>query len=73
MKNWVGIVVRKVIKSVSCVVMSVRVLVMCCMYSSSRVAFLLELQEKLGNGFKCFDSLDSLGKSSFILGSELWE
>ena len=30
MKNWVGIGVGKVIKSVSCVVMSVKVLVMCC-------------------------------------------
>ena len=28
--------------------------------------FLLKLQEKLGNGFECFDALDSLGKSSFI-------
>ena len=58
--------------------MSVRVLVMCCgsvqlIYSSSRAEFLLELQEKLGNGFERFDSLDSLGKLSFILGSELWE
>ena len=34
---------------------------------------MLKLQEKLGNGFKHFDALDSLGKSSFILGSELWE
>ena len=24
-------------------------------------------------GFEHFDALDSLGKSSFILGSELWE
>ena len=28
---------------------------------------------QLGNGFEHFDALDSLGKSSFILGSELWE
>ena len=35
--------------------------------------FLLKLQENLGNGFECFDALDSLGKSSFILGSELRE
>ena len=45
----------------------------CPIYSSSRADFLLELQEKLGNEFEHFDSLDSLGKSSFILGSELWE
>ena len=38
----------------------------CLAYSSSGADFLLELQEKLGNGFKHFNSLDSLGKSSFI-------
>ena len=36
-------------------------------YSNSRADFLLKLQEKRGNGF------ERLGKSSFILGSELWE
>ena len=41
--------------------------------SACRADFLLKLQEKLGNGFEHFDALDSLGKSSFILGSELWE
>ena len=30
MKNWVGIGIGKVMKGVSCVVMSVEVLVMCC-------------------------------------------
>ena len=44
---------------------------MCC--GISRGDFLLKLQENLGNGFQRFDALDSLGKSSFILGSELWE
>ena len=39
----------------------------------SRADFLLKLQEKLGNRFECFDALDSLGKSSFILGSKLWD
>ena len=78
MRSWVGIEVGKVIKNVSCVVMSGRVSVMCCgsvqhNYSNSRTDFFLKLQEKLGNGFKHFDALDSLGKSSFILGSELWE
>ena len=45
----------------------------CSAYTNSRADFLLKLQEKLGNGFERFDGLDSLGKSSFILGSELWE
>ena len=52
-------------------------LVMCCggvqFIVVVELTFLLELQEKLGNGYERFDSLDSLGKSSFILGSELWE
>ena len=42
----------------------------CPNYSSSRADFLLELQEKLGSRF---EPLDSLGKSSFISGSKLWE
>ena len=45
----------------------------CSAYSSSRVDFMLKLQEKLGDGFERFDALDSLGKLSSILGSELWE
>ena len=45
----------------------------CPTYSSSRADSLLELQEKLGKGFECFDELDSLGKSSFISGTELWK
>ena len=44
----------------------------CSAYSNSRADFLLKLQEKLGNGSERFD-VYSLGKSSFILGSELWE
>ena len=58
------------------VIKSVRVLIMCSGSVRPIVVnsdFLLELQEKLGNEFEHFDSLDSLGKSSFILGSELWE
>ena len=77
MRSWVGIEVGTVIKNVCCVVMSVRVcshvLWECSAYCNSRADFLLKLQEKLGNGFERFDALDSLGKSSFILGSELWE
>ena len=65
LRSWVGIEVGKVIKNVCCVVMSVRVSVMCCgsvqhNYSNSRADFLLKLQEKLGNGFERFDALDSV-------------
>ena len=46
-------------------------------YSNSRADFLLKIyiyrRRYIGNGFERFDVLDSLGKSSFILGSELWE
>ena len=45
----------------------------CLTCSSSRADCLLESQEKLGNGFECFDVLGSLGKSCHILGSELQE
>ena len=38
----------------------------CSAYSNSRADLLLKLPEKLGNGFKCFDALDSLGKSSYL-------
>ena len=59
----------------SCVVISKSVghmLWECSAYSSSRFEFLLILQEKLWNAFEHFDELDSLRKSSFILGN-LWE
>ena len=46
---------------VSCVVMSVRVSVMCCGSVQHRVTVELT-SSKLGNGFECFDALDLLGK-----------
>ena len=61
-RSWVGIEVGKVIKNVSCVVMSVRV---CCgsvqhnNYSNSRAVVKIA-----GNWFERFDSL---GKSPFYL------
>ena len=74
MRCWVGIEVGKVIELCGNECESVsHVLWECSAYSSSRADFLLKLQEKLGNGFECSDALDSLRKSSFILGSELWE
>ena len=77
MKNWVGIVVMEGNKECElcgneCENVS-HVLWECPTYSSSRADFLLELQEKLENGFENLDSFDSLGKPSFILGNELWE
>ena len=42
----------------------------CPAYSSIRDNFLVALQGELGDGFQ---SLDSFGKASFVLGSELWE
>ena len=32
-----------------------------------------KLQDYLGEGFHDIKSLDSQGKSSFVLGSELWD
>ena len=55
---------------------SVRVLVMCCgipAYVSIRSAFMLELRRELGDRFEHFQSLDSFEKSSYVLGSEVWE
>ena len=77
MGSWVGI------ENVSCVVMSVRVSVMCCgsvhhyYYSSSRVDFLVKLLEKLLRR-EWVQTLWSIGQPKnssfiFILGSELWE
>ena len=65
----VGIEVGKLIKKcelcgneLECESIS-HVLLECSAYSSSRVDFLLKLQEKLGSVFECFDALNSLGKS----------
>ena len=41
------------------------------------VSYMLQVQMVvnvlLGDGFECFESLDSFEKVSFVLGSELWE
>ena len=65
--------VEKEIKKVSCVLVSVKLSVMCCGSVRNIMVELSNLQKKLGNGFDCFVALGCLGKSSFILGSELWE
>ena len=35
--------------------------------------FLEKLQELLGDNYSSFDSLNNLEKTSYVLGSELWE
>ena len=44
----------------------------CPAYASIRSAFMLELRE-LGDTFEHFQSLGSFAKSSYVLGSEVWE
>ena len=45
----------------------------CPAYSSVREAFISKLKVALGDRFKHFESLDSFRKSSFALGSDIWE
>ena len=45
----------------------------CPAYVSIRSAFMLELRRELGDRFEHFQSLDSFEKSSYVLGSEVWE
>ena len=41
--------------------------------SSARVSFMNKLQELLDDDYVNFDLLDNVEKSSYLLGSELWE
>ena len=45
----------------------------CSAYSSSRASFLLKLEELLGDRYAGFEALNSVEKTSYVLGSELWE
>ena len=45
----------------------------CSAYSSTRACFIKKLQELLENEYEDFESLDKVEKSSYVLGSELWE
>ena len=51
----------------------VHVLWECPAYSNCRLMFLKKLQELLGVKYIDFDSLNHLEKTSYVLGSELWE
>ena len=42
-------------------------------YSSTRACFIKKLQVLLEDGYEDFESLDKVEKSSYVLGSELWE
>ena len=42
-------------------------------YSSTRARFIKKLQELLEDEYEDFESLDKVEKSSYVLGSELWE
>ena len=42
-------------------------------YSSTRDSFIKKLQELLEDEYEDFESLDKVEKSSYVLGSELWE
>ena len=45
----------------------------CSAYSSTRASFMKKLQELLEDEYEDFESLDKVEKSSYVLGSELWE
>ena len=45
----------------------------CSAYSSTRASFMTNLQELLEDDYEDFESLENVEKSSYVLGSELWE
>ena len=45
----------------------------CSAYSSTRASFMKKLQELLEDDSEDFESLENVEKSSYVLGSELWE
>ena len=45
----------------------------CSAYSSTRACFIKKLQELLEDEYEDFESLDKVEKSSYVLGTELWE
>ena len=78
MKNWVGIYRGREGKTEcslcgnECENVS-HVLWECSAYSSTRASFMKKLQELLEDDYEDFESLDNVEKSSYVLGSELWE
>ena len=77
MKSWVGIGGREGKTECSlcgdeCENAS-HVLWECSAYSSTRACFIKKLQELLEDEYEDFESLDKVEKSSYVVGSELWE
>ena len=63
-------------QSVCCVVLSVsvvRVLWECSAYSNIRGIFVEKIRELLRNRYADFDELNSIEKTAYVLGSELWD
>ena len=42
-------------------------------YRNIRDSFMKKLQELLEDDYEEFESLENVGKSSYVLGSEMWE
>ena len=72
MKSCVGIEEGKVLCGDECENAS-HVLWECSAYSNTRASFTKKLQELLEDDHEDFESLDNVEKSSYVLGSELWE
>ena len=51
----------------------VHVLWECSVYSSNKVSFMVKSEELLGDRYADFEVLNSVQKTSYVLGSELWE
>ena len=45
----------------------------CSAYSNIRVSFMEKLRELLGDRYVNFDKFNSIKKTAYVLGSELWE
>ena len=50
----------------------VHVLWECSAYSSSRASFMVKLEELSADRYADFELLNSVEKTSYVLGSELW-
>ena len=51
----------------------VHVLWECSAYSNIRGTFVEKIKELLGNGYAELDKLNSIEKTAYVLGCELWE